>query len=82
MSIFDTKRRIDELFARAKELGFELRDVGPGYSVGGIYLYAAPDNTVFAKDMCLERFQSLEQAEAFLAGYMKCELAYRMGGAK
>jgi hypothetical protein len=82
MSIFETKRRIDDLFERAAEFGFDLRERGPGYSFGDIYLYAAPDNTVFAQDVLLGRFQSLEQAEYFLAGYAKCDLAYRMGGKK
>ena len=82
MNPFTIKRKIDNCFALAKECGFELRDSTNQYVAGEIYLYAAPDNTVFTKDMCLERFPSWEVTEAFFAGYLKCELAYKMGGKK
>jgi hypothetical protein len=82
MNPFTIKRKIDNCFALAKECGFELRENTNHYVAGEIYLYAAPDNTVFAKDVCLERFPSWEVAEAFFAGYLKCELAYKMGGKK
>ena len=80
MSPFQIKHKIDNCFALAKECGFELRESGNQYTRGEIYLYAAPDNTVFAKDMCLERFPSWEIVEAFFAGYLKCELAHNARG--
>ena len=79
---FAIKIKIDNVFRLAKECGFELRENGNHYVAGEIYLYAAPDNPVFAKDVCLERFQSWEIAEAFFAGYLKAELAYKAGGKK
>jgi hypothetical protein len=81
MTPFQLKHRIDACFALAKECGFELRE-HDYFDDCEIYLYAAPDNTVFAKDVCLERFPSWEVAEAFFAGYLKCELAYKAGGKK
>jgi hypothetical protein len=82
MNPFQLKHRIDACFELAKECGFELREHGPHYTGGEIYLYAAPDNKVFAKDICIKRFSSWEIAEAFFAGYLKCELAYKAGGKK
>lgn len=79
---FAIKHKIDNCFRLAKECRFELRDVSNRHVAGEIYLYAAPDNTVFAKDVCLERFPSWELAEAFFAGYLKAELAYKAGGKK
>jgi len=76
MNSFAIKHKIDNVFALAKECGFELRDTGNGYTSGEIYLYAAPENTVFAQSICLERFASWEIAEAFFVGYLKCELAF------
>ena len=80
MNPFQLKQKIDACFALAKECGFELRELGPHYTRGEIYLYAAPDNKVFATDICIQRFSSWEIAEAFFAGYLKCELAYEAGG--
>jgi hypothetical protein len=77
---FALKLKIDNCLRLAKECGFELRENGNHYVAGEIYVYAAPDNTVFAKDVCLERLPSWEIAEAFFAGYLKCELAYKAGG--
>ena len=82
MSPFKLKRQIEYVEGLAKSFGFELRDTGSSYQMDEIYLYAAPDNTVFAKDVCLERFKSWDIAEAFFAGYSKCELAYKVGGKK
>lgn len=76
---FAIKIKIDNCFRLAKECGFELREAGNHFVAGEIYLYAAPDNTVFAKDVCLERFPSWEIAEAFFAGYLKSDLAHRVG---
>jgi len=75
---FAIKIKIDNVFRLAKECGFELREAGNHFVAGEIYLYAAPDNTVFAKDVCLERFPSWEIAEAFFAGYLKSDLAHRV----
>jgi len=82
MSPFEIKTKIENCFQLAEKCGFELRDRGNQYTRGEIYLYASQDNTVYAKDMCLERFPSWEIAEAFFAGYLKCELAYKAGGKK
>jgi hypothetical protein len=82
MSPFEIKTKIENCFRLAEKCGFELRDSGNRYTRGEIYLYASPDNTVYAKDVCLERFPSWEIAEAFFAGYLKCELAYKAGGKK
>lgn len=79
---FAIKHKIDNCFRLAQECGFELRDVRNHHVAGEIYLYAAPDNTVFAKDVCLERFPSWEIAEAFFSGYLKAELAYKVGRKK
>jgi hypothetical protein len=79
---FAIKLKIDNCFRLAQECGFELRANVNNHVAGEIYVYAAPDNTVFAKDVCLERFPSWEIAEAFFAGYLKCELAYKVGGKK
>jgi hypothetical protein len=77
---FAFKTKSDNCFQLAKECGFELREIGNRHVAGEIHLYAAPDNTVFATDVCLERFPSWELAEAFFAGYLKAELAHRVGG--
>lgn len=82
MNPFIIKHKIDNCFALAKECGFELRENTNLYTSGEIYLYAAPDNKVFAKDVCLERFASWEIAESFFSGYLKSELAYKAGGKK
>jgi hypothetical protein len=79
MTPFDLKHKIDNCFALAKECGFELREFNNVYRSDDIYLYAAPENTIFAKDVCLERFSSWELAEAFFAGYLKSEFAYKAG---
>jgi hypothetical protein len=82
MSPFQIKRLIQNAEDLAAEFQFELREHGTAYSSGEIYLYATPENEIFAKEMVLERFKSWDIAQAFLAGYAKSELANSVGRKK
>jgi hypothetical protein len=82
MKPFQLKNKIDNCFSLAKECGFELREHGTHRKNSDIYLYAAPENKVFAKGICIAQFASWEMAEAFFTGYLKCDSAYKAGGKK
>ena len=74
----------ENLIKRAYELaernGFKLTS-DLRYDHGKICLQVADDNDegVWSKDMTLEAFVDFEQANAFLAGYEKCQMYWRMG---
>ena len=70
-------RRAHEL---AEQNGFKLRS-DTLYGTARICLQVADDNNegVWARDTTLEAFVDFEQANAFLSGYEKCQLYWRMG---
>jgi hypothetical protein len=83
MNPFNIKRQIDTAFELAKHYGFELREEGGyGYEYGRIFMYAAPENEVFAKEMVLNYFNSWDEVMTFFQGYEKADMAHRMGRVK
>lgn len=83
MNPWDLKRQIETAFTLADRYGFELRDyAGYGYEQGLIYLYAAPTNQVFSKDMVLNYFRSWADVMLFFQGYEKADMAWTIGGKK
>jgi hypothetical protein len=84
MTPWDIKRSMDGAFAAADRFGFELREE-PGrysYPYGPIYLFAKEDNTVFAKNMVLQQFDSWSEVNMFFNGYERAEMANAMTKAK
>lgn len=78
-SPWDIKRRIDGCIQLAGEFGFELRERSSTVmEYGQIYLFAKPDNDVFAKELTLMSFHSWDVCMTWLMGYDRAVAAERM----
>ena len=86
MTPWDIKRQMETAFELADRYGFELREYtggyGHGYENGPIFLFAKPDNKVFAKEMVLNHFEKWADLMLFFQGYEKANMAAGMEKAR